>query len=63
MPMRPIISTQAFVNRGIDFVGPIKPLVKHTHAQYIILATDYLTKCVETKATIRNDARTIAKFL
>ena len=35
----------------------------HTYAEYIIVATDYLTKWVEAKATVRNDARTTAKFL
>ena len=41
----------------------IQPPVKSTHVQYIIVATDYLTKWVEAKATIRNDAMTSAKFL
>ena len=35
----------------IDFVGPIDPPAHRTHAQYIIVATDYVTKCVEAKAT------------
>ena len=61
--MRPIMSTRAFSKWGIDFVGPIKPPAKSTHAQYIIVATDYLTKWVEAKAIVRNDARTTAKFL
>ena len=59
----PIMSTRAFSKWGIDFVGPIKPSAKSTHAQYIIVAMDYLTKRVEAKATVRNDARTTAKFL
>ena len=44
-------------------MGPIKPPARHTHAEYIIVATDYLTKWVELKATVKNDARTTAKFL
>lgn len=44
-------------------MGPIKPPTKSTHAQYIIAAIDYLTKWVESKATIKNNARTTAKFL
>ena len=63
MPLRPIIATRAFAKWGIDFVGPIKPPARHTHAEYIIVATDYLTKWVEAKATVKNDARTTAKFL
>ena len=61
--MHPILSTQAFAKWGIDFVGPIKPPAKHTHAQYIIVAIDYLTKWVEAKATVQNNARITAKFL
>ena len=33
-------------------MGPIKPLAKNTHAEYIIVAIDYLTKWVEAKATV-----------
>ena len=63
MPLRPVMAARAFAKWGIDFVGPIKPPVCHTHAEYIIVATNYLTKWVEAKATMKNDARTIAKFL
>ena len=63
MPLRPLMSTRAFAKWGIDFVGPIKIPARSTHAEYILVATDYLTKWVEAKATIKNDARTTAKFL
>ena len=63
MPLRPIMATRAFSNWGIDFVGPIKPPARHTHEEYIIVAIDYLTKWVEAKATVKNDARTTTKFL
>ena len=59
---RPLMP-RAFAKWGLDFVGPIKPLSHQTHAQYIIVASDYLTKLVEAKATTHNDARTTAKFL
>ena len=57
------MSARAFAKWGIDFVEPIKPPAKGFEAQYIIVATDYLTKWVEEKATPKNDAHTIAKFL
>ena len=63
MPLRPMMAARAFAKWGIDFVGPIKPPAKSTHVEYIIVATDYLTKWVEAKATVKNDARTTSKFL
>ena len=61
--MQPILSTRAFSKWGINFVGPIKPLAKSTHAQYIIVAMNYLIKWVEAKATIKKSARTTSEFL
>ena len=63
MPLRPVMAARAFAKWGIYFVVPIKPPACHTHAEYIIVATDYLTKWVEAKATVKNDARTTPKFL
>ena len=63
MPLRPMMGAQVFAKWGIDFVGPINPPTHRTKAQYIIVATDYLTKWVEAKATQKNDARTTACFL
>ena len=63
MPLWPMMSTRAFAKWGIDFVGPIKPPARGSHAEYIIVAMDYLTKWVEAKATVKNDARTTARFL
>ena len=63
MPLRPMMGARAFAKWGIDFVGPINPLAHRTRAQYIIVATDYLTKWVEAKATTKNDARTTSWFL
>ena len=59
-----MMGARAFAKWGIDFVGPINPPAYRTQqAQYIIVATDYLTKWVEAKATRKNDARTTTCFL
>ena len=58
-----MLSTRAFYKWGIEFVGLIKTPARHTHAKYIFVAIDYLTKWVEAKAAVKNDARTTAKFL
>ena len=63
MPLRPMMGATTFAKWGIDFVGPIHPTTMHTHAEYIIVATDYVTKWVEAKAIVKSNARTAAKFL
>ncbi|MCO5606926.1 hypothetical protein L7F22_061117 [Adiantum nelumboides] len=63
MPLRPMMGARAFSKWGINFVGPIAPPAYKSHAQYIIVAIDYLTKWVEAKATTKNDAKTTAQFL
>ncbi|MCO5568337.1 hypothetical protein L7F22_022036 [Adiantum nelumboides] len=64
MPLSPMMGARAFVKWGIDFVGSIVPHAYRTlHAQYIIVATDYLTKWVATKTTAKNDAKTTVQFL
>ena len=63
IPLRPMMGARAFAKWGVDFVGPIDPPAARTHAQYIIVATEYVMKWVEAKATQKNDAHTIAKFL
>ncbi|MCO5592752.1 hypothetical protein L7F22_046755 [Adiantum nelumboides] len=63
MPLRPMMGARAFAKWGIDFVGSIAPPAYKSHAQYINIATDYLSKWVEAKATTTNDAKTTAQFL
>ena len=63
MLLQPMMGDRDFAKWGIDFVGPINPPTHQTRAHHIIVATDYLTKWVEAKATTKNDARTMAWFL
>ena len=61
MSLRPMMGARAFAKWGIDFIGPINPPT--TQDQYIIATTDYVSKWVEAKATQKNDAYIITKFL
>ena len=63
MPLCPILVAYAFSKWGIDFVGPIKPPTKSTHAKYIIVATNYLTNWAKARAITRNDSHTTTKLL
>ena len=63
MPLRPMMGARDFAKWGIDFVGPINPPAHRTKTQYIIVATDYLTKWVEAKAMQKNDAQMTTCFL
>ena len=45
---------------GIDFIGPFPPSFGQL---YILLAMDYISKCVEAVATPTNDAKVLLKFL
>ncbi|MCO5590321.1 hypothetical protein L7F22_044290 [Adiantum nelumboides] len=63
MPLKPMMEARAFAKWEKDFVELIEPPAYRTHVQYIIVATHYLTKWVEAKGTIKNDAKTTAQFL
>ena len=51
IPLRPMMGDRVFAKWGIDFIGPIDPPAMKTHAQYIIVASVYVTKWLEVKAT------------
>ncbi|GJV82734.1 reverse transcriptase domain-containing protein [Tanacetum coccineum] len=60
MPQNAIQVCEIFDIWGIDFIGP----VPSSHGnKYILVAVDYLSKWVESKAIPTNDARVVVKFL
>ncbi len=40
---------EPFMKWGLDFIGPIKPAGRLTRNRYILVATDYATKCVKER--------------
>ena len=62
-PLIPMMETRKFAKWGVNFRGPIHLATMKGHEEYIIVAIGYVTKWVEAKATINNDAHIIAKFL
>ena len=61
-PLTPIVLLVSFEKWRVDFIGPINPISAQKR-KYIILATDYATKWVEARATMKNDALAAATFL
>nr|GEV30805.1 reverse transcriptase domain-containing protein [Tanacetum cinerariifolium] len=60
MPQNVIQVYKNFNVLGIDFMGPFS---SSRGNMYILVAVDYLSKCVEAKALPTNDARVVVKFL
>ena len=63
MPLNLILVQVLFEKWGIDLVVPIKPPSRYGKKQYILVASEYVTKWAETLATKTDDAKTVAKFL
>ena len=63
MPLKPLVTLQAFDKWAIDFVGPINPLGKQTGARYIITAIDYLSRWVKAALVKDCSATTIVQFI
>nr|GEW38740.1 reverse transcriptase domain-containing protein [Tanacetum cinerariifolium] len=60
MPQNSIQVCEIFDVWGIDFIGPFP---SSRGNKYILMAVDYLSKWVESKALPTNDARVVCKFL
>lgn len=62
-PMNCLMPTEVLQWWGLDFMGPIEFLAKHTKNRYIITATDHTTKWVEARILENNIIESTAKFL
>ncbi|KAJ9544783.1 hypothetical protein OSB04_024490 [Centaurea solstitialis] len=60
MPLNNIFEVELFDVWGIDFMGPFP---NSNNNNYILVAVDYVSKCVEAVACHSNDANTVVKFL
>ena len=60
-PLHPIKVGQPFSRVDIDIIGPLN--ISKLKNQYIVTATDYLTKWVEARALKKANAANVAKFL
>nr|GEW08424.1 reverse transcriptase domain-containing protein [Tanacetum cinerariifolium] len=60
MPQNSIQVCEIFEVWGIDCMGPFPSSRRN---KYILVAVDYLSKWVEAKALLTNDARVVCKFL
>ncbi|XP_022853762.1 uncharacterized protein K02A2.6-like [Olea europaea var. sylvestris] len=60
MLLNNILEVEIFDVWGIDFMGPFPSSYNN---QYILLAVDYVSKWVEAKALLTNDARVVVDFI
>nr|GEX93008.1 reverse transcriptase domain-containing protein [Tanacetum cinerariifolium] len=60
MPQNSIQVCENFDVWGIDFMGPF---LSSRGNKYILVAVDYLSKWVEAKTLLTNDARVVCKFM
>ena len=60
MPLQTILEVEISYVWGIDFMGPF-PYSKEK--EYILVAVDYMSKCVEGIPTRTNNHRVVNKFI
>lgn len=61
IPLHPQLVIEPFERWALDFIGPFKP--PSNQKSYILVATDYVTKWVETVTLLREIEETIINFL
>ena len=60
MPLNNILEVEIFYVWGIDFMGPF---ISSYNNLYILVAIDYVSKCVEAATFPTNDLKVIMNFL
>ena len=60
MPLNGILEVEVFDVWGIDFMGPFPSSLGN---KYILVMVDYVSKWVEAKASVTNDAKVVKKML
>jgi hypothetical protein len=62
LPLRPIVVNGPFQQCGLDFIGKINPS-SSGHRKWILVATDYFIKWIETIPTKNATQQVVMKFL
>ena len=60
MPLKEILEVELFNVWCIDFMGPFSGSLSY---KYILVMVDYVSKWIEAKPTLTNDARVVKKML
>ena len=63
MPLIPVNPSLTFETWEIDFVGPFPKQGRRTGARYIIIAVEYVTKCVEAEPMPSCTKEVVEKFI
>ena len=63
MPLVPQVTLQPFDKWDVDFVGPINTPGKRTGVQYIIAATNYLTRWAEAAPVVDYTTAIATQFI